>query len=203
VSAATVTTAAPELPGLVVDELVDPDTGHLSTAVFDTDRRYRYLLTRIWDTALPPAVWIMLNPSTATAGATDPTLTRCIRFVEDHLSAEAGGVMIVNLFALISTDPAGLSLVADPVGPYNDVFLRQATAEAGPVIAAWGTRRIAAARARTVTDALVRAGRQLRCLRVSTGGHPGHPLRISSDTRPVPYTPPAAERNTSHRAGTH
>jgi hypothetical protein len=180
----------PDLPGIELDEVTDSETGHRSTAVFDADRRYRYLLTRIWDTSLPPAVWIMLNPSTADAFAPDPTLTRCKRFVEDHLSTEAGGVMVVNLFARISTEAAGLTLVTDPVGPYNDLFLRQATAEPGPVIAAWGSRPFAVARARQVTEALVRAGIKLRCLKVTKDGQPWHPLYVHSETAPSPYTPP-------------
>ncbi|MGW3308137.1 DUF1643 domain-containing protein [Streptomyces sp. NPDC001073] len=186
-----VSTELPDLPGLVEDVTTDPDTGQLSTAVFDTDRRYRYLLTRIWDKTLPPAVWIMLNPSTADAFKPDATLTRCVRFVEDHLSTEAGGVMVVNLFALISTEPAGLALVEDPVGPYNDIFLRRAAAEAGPVIVAWGARPIAVARAQQVTQALTRAAVPLRCLRVTTKGQPWHPLYVDSATRPTPYTPPS------------
>ena len=180
-----------DLLGLELDEVTDPDTGNRATAVFDADRRYRYMLTRIWDTSLPPAVWIMLNPSTADAFKPDATLTRCKRFVEDHLATEAGGVLVVNLFALISTEPAGLALVDDPVGPYNDLFLK-AAAESGPVIAAWGSRSIATARAQQVTGSLVRAGIKLRCLKVTKDGQPWHPLYVHSEIAPSPYTPPSA-----------
>ncbi|MEV6404017.1 DUF1643 domain-containing protein [Streptomyces bobili] len=179
---AVVSTVLPDLPGLVQDVATDPDTGQLSIAVFDTERRYRYLLTRIWNKTVPPAVWIMLNPSTADAFKPDATLTRCVRFVEDHLSAEAGGVMVVNLFALVE----------DPVGPSNDIYLRRATAEAGPVIAAWGSRPIAVTRAQQVTQSLTRAAVPLRCLRVTTKRQPWHPLYVDRDTRPALYTPPSS-----------
>jgi len=37
-----------------------------STAVYSDCERYRYLLTRIWTPDAPRALFVMLNPSTAT-----------------------------------------------------------------------------------------------------------------------------------------
>jgi hypothetical protein len=77
--------------------------GGLSAAVFDsTAREYRYLLTRIWDPAVKPVVFLMLNPSTADAFEDDPTSRRCTGFAKRE---GAGGLVVVNLFGLRSTDP--------------------------------------------------------------------------------------------------
>lgn len=50
-----------------------------ATAEFSPDRVYRYALTRRWSD-WPPAVFIMLNPSTADAFVEDPTIRRCLGF---------------------------------------------------------------------------------------------------------------------------
>jgi hypothetical protein len=46
--------------------------GGTTAAVFDPARTHRYLLTRIWDPSRPPAVFVMLNPSTADALSVGP-----------------------------------------------------------------------------------------------------------------------------------
>ena len=90
-------------------------------------RVYRYLLTRRWGT-VPAMVWIMLNPSTADAFAEDPTIRRCLIFAHRE---GCGGLTVVNLFALRSTDPKALTRHPDPVGPANDTFIRGHCAPAG------------------------------------------------------------------------
>lgn len=50
-----------------------------SVAVFSDCERYRYLLTRVWDTTGQRALFIMLNPSTADEIKNDPTVERCER----------------------------------------------------------------------------------------------------------------------------
>lgn len=52
-----------------------------SEAIFSSDRRYRYLYASASNFGSDPCVvFIMLNPSTATAGVTDPTMTRCTNY---------------------------------------------------------------------------------------------------------------------------
>jgi hypothetical protein len=50
----------------------------LSEAVYSDCERYRYLLTRVWGSG-PKALFVMLNPSTATEVQNDPTVERCER----------------------------------------------------------------------------------------------------------------------------
>ncbi len=49
------------------------------SATFDHSRTYRYALERRWSETAP-AVFVMLNPSTADAFADDPTIRRCLAF---------------------------------------------------------------------------------------------------------------------------
>ena len=50
-----------------------------SVAQYSDCERYRYALTRVWDPAGRKALFIMLNPSTATEFQNDPTVERCER----------------------------------------------------------------------------------------------------------------------------
>jgi hypothetical protein len=150
--------------------------GGLAAAVFDGPaREYRYLLTRIWDPAVAPLVFLMLNPSTADALEDDPTIRRCTSFAKRE---QAGGVVVVNLFGLRSTDPRALLHHPDPVGRHNDVFVRQAVSMASTVIAAWGAAGVTGNRGQEVTEALTARGVALRCLGRTSTGQPRHPLYL-------------------------
>lgn len=159
-------------------------TGVTASAVFDRSRTYRYLLTRMWDPMRPPAVFLMLNPSTADSFADDPTIRRCTAFA---LRENAGGLVVVNLFALRSTDPALLRDHPDPVGKHNDAFIRHAVQGPGPVIAAWGAAGALHDRATAVSGRLWDAGIPMQCLGVTSTGQPRHPLYLPKVAALVPY----------------
>jgi hypothetical protein len=80
---------------------------------------------------------ILKNPSTAGLERSDPTAGRLEAWARRRAY---GTLIIVNLFALRSTDPAGLNHHAYPraVGPENDAFLRHAASTAGTLVLAWG-----------------------------------------------------------------
>ncbi|MFZ3475267.1 DUF1643 domain-containing protein [Streptomyces sp. 4.24] len=180
-------TAIQPLADLVVEEdnaLADQPVG---TAVFNTDRTHRYLLTRLWDPARPLAVFLMLNPSTAGARTDDPTITRCLGFARRE---NAGGLAVVNLFTRCATDPAALKHDVEPAGPYADSFIDHTVAAAPLVIAAWGAHGDLHHRAEQVTARLWRRGIALRCFGTTAAGHPLHPLYLRADTPLVPYAPP-------------
>lgn len=162
--------------------------GGLAAAVFDSPARtYRYLLTRIWDPAVPPIVFVMLNPSTADGFEDDATLRRLTGPDGFARRLRAGGVIVVNLFALRSTDPRALHRHADPVGRLTDVFVRQAVARAGTVVVAWGAAPIATVRGREVTEALTGRGVVLQCLGRTSAGQPRHPLYLPKGAALEPY----------------
>ncbi|MBM0201801.1 DUF1643 domain-containing protein [Micromonospora sp. STR1s_5] len=201
------------MTGLVVDRDT-PALGETATATFGPAqpcRRhpdgpttacaachpYRYSLTRTWNEAVVDATFLMLNPSTADALVLDPTVRRCLGYAQDW---GCGGLRVLNLFALRSTDPRALHKHPDPIGPDNDELLadyfahRAATAGhlcQGPVIAAWGAHGTHLARAADVIDLAHQHGVQLHALATTRAGHPGHPLYLPRAAQPAPYEPPA------------
>lgn len=189
---------APLLPaGLVTDRHAGAD-GEEAAATFSPDpgRTYRYALMRRWDPARPVAAFIMLNPSTADAVKHDSTSRRCVGFAR---SWGAGGILLVNLFALRATDPRELRTHPDPVGPHNDLVLAwlptAATDFVTPVVAAWGVHGAFRGRGREVASQLEARGVRLSCLGLSQAGHPKHPLYLPGTTTPVDYPhPPRTNR---------
>lgn len=147
-------------------------------AVFVGD--YRYLLWRTWDAALPRLLWVMLNPSTADETKNDPTITRCIGFSRRW---DYGGLEVVNLFALRTTDPSTLRHAAEPVGPENDCYIAEAAIRANGIVVAWGEHGGYMGRDRAVLELLGRTtDRQLYCLGTVRNGCPCHPLRLARST---------------------
>lgn len=174
---------ATDFPHLILDQ-DDALVGPPATALFSPCRTYRYALTRTWDDR-PPAVFLMLNPSTANAFQLDPTVRRCVGFARrwGH-----GGLVVLNAFALRSTDPRGLRTVDDPVGPDNDQVIADVlTGHPGPVVVAWGAEPYVTATGRDRELAeLLRAARPV-CLGLTAAGHPRHPLYVRGDAAPIPF----------------
>lgn len=154
----------------------------MSTAIIDPTGRFRYSLTRCWEPGKPLAVFVMINPSTATHEVNDPTIVRTINFAKRE---GFGGEIVVNAYALRSTDP--INVRRDPgaaIGPRNDEVTAMAADDArrtgGKVIVAWGPKSWAAQRTRYVVRVLL-AGVDLWCLGVAKDGSPRHPLMVRAD----------------------
>lgn len=172
------------------------------SAVFSPCGKYRYRLTRERQPGFipdsPPALFIMLNPSTADAERDDPTVRRCKAFAE---SWGCAGIIVVNLYAYRATKPSELWLADDPVGPQNDFWLAREAEEAGRVVCAWGANarpeRVKQFR-RMITDTY---GIELYCLGTTKSGAPRHPLYVKNDQPLVPWPcddrelPPGASAN--------
>jgi len=155
-----------------------------SGAIFSGCKRYRYRLWRIWDKQKLPLVMVMLNPSIANAEQNDPTVERCQRRV---MAMGYGGLHVTNIFALVSTDPAALYEIDDPVGPENDAAILDAVKDAGMVLCAWGTHGTHVERACHVVAILREAGVTPYCLGQNADGSPKHPLYVSYATSPITY----------------
>lgn len=150
------------------------------SAVFSPDEVYRYRLDRDFQRPGPVHAWIMLNPSTADAQVNDPTVRRCVGF--SHAWG-AGRLIVTNLYALRSTDPAALKTHPEPVGPENDAAILEAAREADLVIAAWGV--FEGGRAEAVLERLTGAGITVHALGLTKAGLPRHPLYLKGDSEPV------------------
>jgi hypothetical protein len=163
-----------------------------SSAWFSGCQRYRYRLGRSWaDGWQPPVTFIMLNPSTADAQVDDPTIRRCVAYTKAWGHSR---LVVVNLYALRSTDPRGLWKASDPVGPYNDDHLAAAAEDAelagSPLVAAWGAH----AKPERVAQVLQLPGMdRLTALGVTKSGAPRHPLYLRADLTPEPWQPLAGE----------
>ena len=127
----------------------------------------------------------MLNPSTATEAANDPTIERCER---RSRAMGFGALDVVNLFAFRATRPADLFAAEDPVGPECDRVLAEAAAGAGLIVAGWGIH--GARHGRDGQVAALLAAHPLTCLGVTKAGQPRHPLYVGYDTGPRPWSAP-------------
>lgn len=156
------------------------------TARFSPCGVYRYRLTREIAGGIGACTFVMLNPSTATAEVDDPTIRRCIGFAR---SWGFGRLVVVNLFALRSTDPAALSAHAEPIGPDNDAAIVEASLEATRVICAWGAHGSLRGRDAHVARLLLDRDVPLHALAVTKYGAPGHPLYLPKDARPARWAP--------------
>lgn len=163
------------------------------SAILSPCGRYRYWLERkLTDPAQPgmfSAVgkgtvgFLMLNPSTADATNDDPTIRRCIGFAKRIAGDAAGRLVVVNLFALRSTDPSALVLAEDPVGPENDAAIERALRECGWFVCAWGAQPFVRVhdRAREVMKRF--SDGTFSCLGRTVDGHPRHPLYLPADAK--------------------
>jgi hypothetical protein len=153
-----------------------------STAVYSPCEAYRYLLTRVWNPDGEKALFVMLNPSTATEVQNDPTVERCERRAR---ALGFGAFRVTNIFAFRATDPRVMRAMADPIGPGNDAAIADsAQGWADRIICAWGTHGAHLGRGAQVEHLLRATGRPLFTLGLSQGGHPKHPLYIGYDRQP-------------------
>ncbi|HTY56521.1 MAG TPA: DUF1643 domain-containing protein [Candidatus Binataceae bacterium] len=155
------------------DEL-EGDFATRGSAIFSRDGRYRYRLTRQWRRSRSaPLTFILLNPSTADATRDDPTIRRCVGF------AKARGycaMTVVNLFTLRSTDPSGLYLAGDPVGPRGDAHIERAIADSAEVIVGWGAHGDLLNRGKAVMDRFRDCN--LLAFGLTRNRQPRHPLYL-------------------------
>lgn len=152
-----------------------------STAIYSDCECYRYALTRIWDPAGRKALFIMLNPSTATETQNDPTVERCERRAR---ALGFGAFRVTNIFAWRDTDPKKMRAAAEPVGPENDAAILEGCHWADQILCAWGTHGAHLERGAQMTAVLRATGLPLFHLGLSKAGHPKHPLYIGYSEQP-------------------
>lgn len=158
-----------------------------SVAEYSDCERYRYSLTRVWDETGPRALFVMLNPSTATEYQNDPTVERCERRAR---TLGYGAFRVCNIFAWRDTDPRAMRAAAEPIGPANDAAIAAGCGWADAVICGWGTHGAHLARGPAV-EALIRAeGATPLHLGLTKDGHPRHPLYIAYAHNPQEWPAP-------------
>jgi hypothetical protein len=150
------------------------------SAIFSEDRTRRYELRRTWGTD-PRVCFCMLNPSLADETELDPTVRRCVGFAR---AWGMGGLVVVNLFSIVSPDPKVLVTHPDPVGSENDSHILRMAKASKLVICAWGAFPEARERGIKVAEMLRAAGVVTHCLGKTKAGYPKHPLYLKADTKP-------------------
>ncbi len=156
--------------------MIEEHIGLRGRALMSPCETYRYGLVRQWNQVGGAMVVIGLNPSTADADQDDPTIRRCIGFAKRE---GCGELIMINLFALRATDPKELLAHHAPIGPDNDMAIKELAAVPGCVmLAAWGAHPAAVDRWRSLRH--LGLGR-LMCLGKTAGGAPRHPLYVRGD----------------------
>lgn len=148
-------------------------------AEFNDNRTHRYRLWRIWDDRLPKVMFIGLNPSNANEMEDDPTIRRVIGYAQNW---GYGGVYMVNLFTVISSDP---DILKNPIQWGNWAHARgiilDTAAKCDKVIFAWGNHKAASFRAYQIAGDIIKP----HCLSINKNGSPKHPLYCKSDLKPI------------------
>lgn len=154
-----------------------------SEAVYSPCEHYRYVLTRVWEPSGRRALFVMLNPSTATEYQNDPTVERCERRAR---TLGFGAFRVTNIFAYRATDPKVMRAQRDPVGPQNDQAILDSVLEWSPdaIVCAWGAHGLYLDRGQAVATLLRQTGRPLMHLGLTAAGQPKHPLYIAYDRQP-------------------
>ncbi len=179
-------------------------------ARFSDDKVMRYRLGRACSTAgrealsmsRNPGAWelstlirivfLMLNPSTASAFELDPTVSECIRFAR-LWRPDVDVVEVVNLFAFRTPYPKVLKKAPDRGDDaLNNEQILEACAGASLVIAAWGVDGDLGGRANFVRSMIHENGIPMHRIGVTKDGHPKHPLargkhRIPREQQPIPW----------------
>lgn len=148
-------------------------------AIFSGCRRYRYVLDR----ELAPSnnkalVCIGLNPSVADETKPDPTITRLlVRAGQWNCSY----LIMLNLFAFVSTDPDGMPPGDDAIGPNNDEHIWSVLCQQYRdhiLLVGWGADKHVGSRDREVYRFLKREKLDIFCLGKNKNGSPKHPLYV-------------------------
>ncbi len=154
-------------------------------AIFSECRRYRYALFRQWNLEDPILMFIGLNPSTANEHDNDPTIRRVIKFAFDW---GYGGVSMLNLFPLVSSNPSDLldfynTPFHDLALEENNKYLERCFDKCSELVFAWGAFKQAEKRAEEVIKMFPNA----LCLGKNMNGSPKHPLYIPASTQPIKF----------------
>jgi len=149
-------------------------------ATLSEDRKYRYVLSRIWDESKPTVMIIGLNPSTADETENDPTIVRCIDFAK---SWGYGGVYMLNLFAFRATQPKDMFNAKEPIGEENDKYIEKYSNICDKVICAWGNDGNYNKRSKEILSKI----KNTYYLKLNQTGEPAHPLYLKGDLIPIKF----------------
>lgn len=151
---------------------------------------HRLRLWRTWDPDLPSVVFVGLNPSTADAVESDPTLTRMIGFAKRE---GFGGVQVINLYTYRTKNPREMWALPNDkrhCGSLQFAEIETACRHAKVAIICWGNgqatkktdKKMLGLAAKIMVEDLRDHGMALKCFGRTKDGQPKHPLYLPKQT---------------------
>lgn len=155
-------------------------------AYFSQDMKYRYILTRSWDSTSRKCNFLMMNPSTADEFKLDPTVRRCLIWAIKWGYSE---LIVTNLFAYRSTDVSQIYKVTDPIGPENDKYLLEIMEQCkdGLIVCAFGGNGLYLNRHWDLFNLADKIDAKLHYLKLNNDSTPSHPLYLPNISKPIPW----------------
>lgn len=160
-----------------------------SGAIFSPCRKWRYVLWRIRNPALPLLVSIGLNPSRADEKRSDNTCSKMLKFAGLW---GFGGLIKLNAYGWCATSPAEMKRHGiEAIGDLNDYWIEAVERTFGPGgrniigmrIACWGQHDFLK-RGEVIKQYIP----NLHHLGVNKDGTPTHPLYLPFTVRPTLFT---------------
>lgn len=156
----------------------------IKSAEISDCEKFRFSLSRTWDSKLKVVHFMMVNPSTADANDDDATIRKCIGFAKKW---GYGSIIVTNLFAFRSTDVKGLNQGFDVFGGFENYYaLIKAVEKSEITVLAWGNKSKIPKSLRLEVDEVIEFletwNRKGFCLGKTKSGCPKHPLMLSYDT---------------------
>ncbi|WP_185819970.1 DUF1643 domain-containing protein [Salibacterium salarium] len=149
--------------------------------VMSEDHRYRYQLTKTWDSTKPCVAVVMLNPSKADMVKSDKTVISLTNYFVDH---GYGELVIANLFSYMATDSSDLKHREADFEKQNDAYIVDACEKADIVLVGWGSDDNVHKRRKKEVHALLEPyRRKLKCFTDDKGRSPRHPRDIHPSWR--------------------
>lgn len=163
-------------------------SGENSWCLWSADgHSYRWYLIRQWDESRPQRACIGLNPSTANEVADDNTVNKLIRWADRD---GFGSIAMLNLFALVATDPQEMLKSEHPSGTWCDYWIAYVCRWVDEILCCWGNHGTHRDRAAEVVGLLKPYEVKMRYLQARDGnargmtkqGQPPHPLYLGNST---------------------
>lgn len=148
--------------------------GEMTRVKLSKNGKYRYYYRNIWDKDLPVVMFICLRPQNK-EGKREYVIDSLIQYCQQ---IDYGGFYLCNLFAYITEKDHELTVVKDPVGKDNDMWIKKIAKRADMVIFAWGVNGKIQKRSKEVENMFSTSW----ALDIAPEGYPRYPLFI-------PYNP--------------
>ena len=90
-------------------------------------------------------------------------------------------MIVLNIFALRSTDPTALTTHPDPIGPENRITFKQNLKWAEMVVCGWGAHGVLNNQGVEALKWIREEGKTPMALKLTKNGQPWHPLYARKD----------------------